>query len=84
MSEVIKLAPKTTIDDEIKQAAIDMLRKALAEAESGNVSMCIVILRHPDGTWSDERSGSTNFPDAVGRLEIVKQAWITSYLNEPK
>jgi hypothetical protein len=73
-------AAKPTVAEDIKQQCIDLLRKALQEAEAGEVVSAFVILKRPDHTWSDERSGTMDFPDAIGRLEIVKQSWIRHYL----
>ena len=81
MSAPIALVVKPTVEQEIQQAAIEILEKALAEAREGRVYEALVILRRPDGNWVDERSGATNFPDSIGRLEIVKQSWIKSYLD---
>jgi hypothetical protein len=79
----LRITPKPTASDEMRQAAVEVLREALGKAEAGNVDACLVILRHPGGRWSDERSGCMDFPEMVGRLEIVKQAWINAYLKEP-
>jgi hypothetical protein len=77
---IAALVTKPTVADQIRTACVDMLREALDQAERGEVSAAVVILRRPDGTWHDERSGCTDFPDAIGRLEIVKQSWIAHYL----
>jgi len=79
----LRITPRPTVSEELRLAAVEVLRTALAEAQTGNVDACLVILRHPDGRWSDERSGCMDFPEMVGRLEIVKQSWILSYLREP-
>lgn len=79
---VVELARKPTASEEAKADCINILRKALALAESGDMTTLIIIAQRPDNSWSDERSTAVNFPDAIGRLEIVKQSWITSYIKE--
>ena len=78
---VVALVDKPSVADEIKEGAVEILRKTLAKAESGEFCSILVIARRPDGTWCDERSGVMDFPDMIGRLEIVKQTWIASYLH---
>jgi hypothetical protein len=58
------------------------LREALAEVEAGRVETVLVILKHPDGSWTDKRSLCMNFPEAIGRLTISIQAWINGYIRE--
>ena len=83
-SSVLSVVGKPSVSDEIKSECANILRRALALAEAGDLTAVLVIVKHAGDTWSDERSGAMNFPDAVGRLEIVKQAWINSYLRELK
>jgi hypothetical protein len=59
----------------------DPLPGALEKAERGEISGIRVIMRRPDGTWCDERSRVVDFPEAIGRLKIVKQSWIATYLG---
>ena len=82
MTQPIALVTKPTVAEEIKVEVLRILREALAKAEAGDVESCIVILRHPGGSWSDERSGLLKMAEAIGHIEIVKQSWITSYLRE--
>lgn len=82
MSEVAKLVPKPTAAEEDRLHVVKMLKEALAKAEAGEVDSALVILHHPDGFWRDERSGVRNFPEWIGRLEVIKQAWISGYLSE--
>lgn len=84
MSKVATLAPKPNVREEFRLASIEILRDRLAQAEAGDVASVVVIVKHMDGTWSDDRAGTDTFPEAIGRLEIVKQAWINSYLRELK
>jgi len=82
MTTPVSLVTKPTVADNIKNDIVEILRESLARAEAGEVDALLLIEKRPDGHWRDERSGCTNFPDAIGRLEIVKQAWITHYLGE--
>jgi hypothetical protein len=81
MADTLSIAPKPTVLDKIKQDIVETLREALAEAEKGEICSMLLIMKHNDNSWSDERSGSMDFPDAIGRLEIVKQNWIQAYLQ---
>lgn len=79
---MLKIVPKTTVSDEIKNDIINILEKALEQAKQGDVECVLVILKQIDGHWSDERSGVVNFSDSIGKLEIIKQSWITEYLKQ--
>jgi hypothetical protein len=81
---LVRIAEKPKLADDIRQEVIDILKKSLAEAEAGDISAVMVLKLHPDDTWSDERSGCIKFPDALGRLEIMKHTWITQYLEHWK
>jgi hypothetical protein len=79
LSEIVQLAPKPTVHDELRQDVVEILRKCLAEAERGEVMSVLVIMKRQDKIWCDERSGVWEFSDAIGKLEIVKQNWIRAY-----
>ena len=81
MTDPIALAPKPTVAETIKADCARILREALALAESGEVEAVLLVLKRTNGRWYDERSGVMDFPEAVGRLEIVKQSWIAHYLK---
>jgi hypothetical protein len=76
VSLVIPPAPA----EKIKRDTIRILRDALAEAEAGEIAEIIVIAKRQDGFWFDERSGTMSMSDAVGKIEIIKQSWIATYL----
>lgn len=76
---IVKLAPKPTLDDEIKEGAAKLARDVLADVEAGNVTTLLVIAVRPDGTWSREWSGTAEMAAMIGRLEITKQEWIAEY-----
>jgi hypothetical protein len=77
--KIVKLALKPTLPDEIKAAALDLIRQVLADVEAGNVTTVLVIAARPDGTWSREWSGTMEMAEMIGRLEITKQEWIAAY-----
>jgi hypothetical protein len=79
MTEPLRIVQPPTVPEEIRQGVVGLLKDALAQAEAGELDAVIVILKRPTG-WSDMRSGVMDFPDAIGRLEIVKQSWIAHYL----
>jgi hypothetical protein len=78
---VLSLVTKPPPSEEIRRDVCRILREALVKAEAGEVAEAIVILKWTDGNWSDERSATVSMSEAVGKLEIVKQAWIASYLT---
>lgn len=80
----IGLVPKPTLLEQARTDVIDILEKALDRAKSGEIETILVIMKHLDGCWSDERSIAIDFPEAIGRLEIVQHAWMNQYLREPK
>ena len=78
----IKLATRPPISQQIKDDCVDILRKALAKAEAGDMETVLVICKNDDGTWSDEHSGTMRMGEAIGYLEIIKQEWINRYLAD--
>lgn len=81
---VLTAVPKPTVAEEARRDCIEILEKSLERAKNGDVETCLVIMKHPDNSWSDERSLCMNFPEAIGRLEITLHAWKNAYLREPK
>ena len=82
MAGPISLVTKPSADEEVRESVVRLLREALAQAEAGEVDTVLMILGHPDETWSDIASETVSFSHAVGRLEILKQKWIAKYLLE--
>lgn len=78
----IALVPTPTAAEKYKKACVEILRERLAQAEAGDIESLVLIVKHADGTWSDDRSGVDGFPEAIGRLEITKHAWITAFLRD--
>ena len=79
---VVKLAPKPTLPDEIRDAAIKLAKQVLEDVEAGNVTTLLVIAARPDGSWSREWSGTMEMAEMIGRLEITKQEWISAYSKQ--
>lgn len=82
MTSPVALVSKPTVAGSIKSVVVDLLKEALVKAEAGEIESVIIILKRPDGTWHDDRSGCIGMVDAIGHLEIIKQAWINVYLKE--
>jgi hypothetical protein len=78
---IVALAPRPTAVDEIKAQIIKDLEEALADARAGHLESVVIIAKCLDGHWYDRRSGTQAFPEAIGRLEIIKQGWITEYIR---
>lgn len=75
----MKLATAPTASEEARRDTIDILQRLLAEAEAGEIESIIIIAKRVDGFWFHEQSSVTAFPDAIGRLEIVKASWIEKF-----
>lgn len=82
LMSVVSLAPKPTVDDQIKRGVVELLRELLADAEAGKIESLLVIGNCVGSGWFDRRSGTLAFAETVGQLEVVKQTWISSYLAE--
>ena len=80
--QTTKLVPKPSIENQIKEQVAKILRKLLTESEAGQIAAMLVICKRPDGSWYDERTSVMYFPDAIGRLEIVKHDWITQFIKD--
>ena len=76
----IALVPKQKTSDEVRKSVVKVLKEALDLAEAGEIDTAIIILGHTDGEWSSGCSSTENVSEAIGRLEITKQEWISSYL----
>ena len=79
----LSIAAKPTLAHDIRQRIVEDLKEVLLKlAEAGEIESSVIIFKRMGDGWSDRRSGSLNFPDSIGRLEIVKQAWIAEYLRQ--
>lgn len=83
MPSPIALVPKATADDDTKDSCVRLLRHALEQAESGQLTTVILIVEHVDGDWLNHVSETSNFSKAIGRLEITKAEWVAQYLAAP-
>ena len=81
MTTPISLVTKPSASAEIKADVVRLIKDALREAENGNVLSVVMIVRYADGTWGDNASATTHFPDTLGRLEILKYEWIKKYID---
>ena len=84
MNDAIRLTPKPTAQEKHRREVIDDLKRALVEAEAGEVEASIIILKRCDGYRTDHRSGVDGFAESIGRLEIIKAAWIADYFKADK
>lgn len=82
MAEILSLQPKARAAEVDQQSLISALEEALAIAKTGEISSAIIILNRIDGLWHETITGSPMITRDIGRLEIVKQKWISSYLRE--
>jgi hypothetical protein len=67
----IKLVARPTVDDEIRNASIAILREALADVEVGKVSSIIVLSKETDGTWMHRATATISIREEIGSLEML-------------
>jgi hypothetical protein len=78
----LRLIPRNAaVQAELNSNVIETLEEALAEARAGAITSIVLIAAHPTLGWSHEQSGVTDFSAAIGRLEILKQEWISRYIT---
>jgi hypothetical protein len=83
-ARIIALATPPTVDDQIREAAVQLLESALAQARAGKVEGVILILKYNDNEWSNFATGIKGFSDAMGYLEITKLQWFEKYQENLK
>lgn len=71
-----------TSKDDAFSSVISELEKALEAAKQGQIDAVVVLARCTNGKWTEWHSGARNFPDMVGKMEIVKHDWIAQYNRE--
>ena len=84
MPDPIVLAPKPTVDDEVRTSVVKALRETLQQAERGEINTILMVIGHPDDTWTDRASETLNFSSMIGRIEILKAKWIALYMENDR
>lgn len=79
---MLKLAPKPTVDEEVKANVVKVLRECLDMAERGEIDTVVVIMGLVNGEWVNRMSETLKYSEAIGRLEITKQEWVNKYLEK--
>lgn len=74
------VVPKPRAEDKIQQEVLKHLATLTALAEAGQIECLFCIAAHPDGTYSEAISSTTQFRQMIGQIEVVKQNWIGMYL----
>ncbi len=72
MTGPVKLVPKPTVDAEIRDGAIALLREAIADVEAGKVLGVIVLSKETDGMWMHRASATISVREEIGSLEMLK------------
>ncbi len=80
----LSVVGKPRASDQARKQAVELLTQALSLAQAGEISELILILDHPDNSWSESMTNTANFPAAIGRLEMVKQSWVEKYLAQAR
>lgn len=77
---VVKLAPPPSLDEAVRSAIEEGLREVLAMTIAGEIVNCVIIYERHDNSWNDKTFGSVDFSKSIGRLEILKQNWISTFI----
>jgi 1,4-dihydroxy-2-naphthoyl-CoA synthase len=67
-----KLVPRPTVDQEIRDAAVAILREAIADVVAGKVLGIIVLCKETDGMWMHRASGTISVREDIGAIEMLK------------
>lgn len=82
MSEPLKLIPSPSNTEQVQASLLTMARELLASIERGEVRSLVLVAQDQDLDWEMTHSSTLGFPEAIGRLEIAKQAWILAFLSK--
>jgi hypothetical protein len=78
---VAQLAPKPSIAQEAREDAGKIIADLMRLQEADDLAEIVVIVKHPNGSWSSYYSASIHKPEMIGRLEIAKQSMIRQHLD---
>lgn len=78
----VQLVTPPSCSDEIKESIIKELTDMLAQAKRGEFSMVVVIFKRTAGKWGHYESGTLDFCEVIGRLEITKTEWINEFVRQ--
>ena len=79
---IIKLAPKPPASKEIRDNILDILKEYQKHAEEGKLECLVIIGGFVDNSWTNHMSGTLDFPQAIGKLQIAMQEWIAEELTK--
>lgn len=81
MNSVVKfgVVPKASVSDEIKAEVIEKLKRALAEAESGQVDEILIIMQHPGEDYTQLATCTQSLSKWIGYLTITIDDWIDTH-----
>lgn len=71
MTGPVKLVPAPTVEQEIRDNCIAILRAALADAEAGKVTGVIVLTKETDGLWGHRASATISVREDIGSLTML-------------
>lgn len=84
MADPLTLITKSAqIRDDIQKSVIGILEETLEQAKRGDITSVCIIVEHTNHHWSAPHSGSLDMGRTIGRLEMLKAAWVRKYLEEP-
>lgn len=79
---VAQLVTPPSVTDEIKASIVQELTDLLEQAQRGEFSTMVVMFKRANGRWGHYESGTIDFCDAIGRLEIVKHEWVAEFTSQ--
>lgn len=76
------IARLVTATEKQRASVKKVLTDALAEAERGNITKVLVVAWHDDNRWTDWMSEHASYCDAIGKLDIVKGAYLMRFFDQ--
>lgn len=74
------LVPRPRAEEKIQREIAAHLQRMQELCAEGALDCIFIIAAHPDGTYSEAISSTTQFRQMIGQVEVVKQNWINAYL----
>ncbi len=78
---IAKLAPKLSVTQEAKQDAELIIQDLLKMQAEGDIAEMVVLVKHPDASWTPYYTTSMDRPAMIGRLAITQYAISKKYLE---
>ena len=78
---IAALVPKPSVTEEARQGAAIIVADLQAMLEADDLAEIVVLVKHPDASWSHHYTASMDRIEMIGRLEVAKHAMSRKYLD---